>query len=131
MRQWILRSLWAAVLVGGCGPAAFVDTSYRNDAVALFQVGRTADAKAAFRAAVRRDPADPFALYYLGRIACLERNWEDAMDYLQCCLDIDPSYADARVWLALAEKRAGTVGRDLRFIPYWPARPEPPRRQGS
>jgi tetratricopeptide (TPR) repeat protein len=105
-----------------------VDPGYRSGAVAEFQVGHLQEAKEVFQQALSRNPSDAFALYYMGRIACARREWEDAIFYLQCCLDADPSYSDARTYLALAEESAGSAGRKLRFVPDWPP---PPRKSVS
>jgi tetratricopeptide (TPR) repeat protein len=107
-------ALWAA----GCGPTA---PELRARAISEYQVGHIEQSRELFQQALGRNPADQHALYYLGRIASAQSAWEDAIYYYQCCLDVDPSYADARIWLSRAEKSAGSAGGKLRFIPYWPA----------
>ena len=122
MKRCVLPGLAGILWLSGCGPGAYVDPEYRTNAVAAFQVGHMAEAREQFDQALGRNPSDPFALYYMGRIACAEKEWEDAIYYLQCCLDADPSYRNARTYLALAEESAGMVGPKLRFIPDWPPR---------
>jgi len=55
----------------------------------------------------------------MGRIACVEQDWESACYYFQCCIDADPSFPTARQWFIYAEKSAGV---NLRFIPIPPQR---------
>ena len=120
MKRWSVGVMLAAGFLAGCGPANMA----RDDpAVGEFQVGHIRQAKEMFRQALDRNPSDPLPLYYMGRIACTESEWEDAIYYLQCCLDADPRYTDARRWLARAQHAAGSAGRKLRFIPYWPGHP--------
>jgi len=123
MERWIVLEMVAAVLVGGCGPATMDDElGYRQKAVSAFQVGHLDEAKELLDRALYTSPADPMALYYLGRIACEEGEWEEAIYRFQCCLGADPGHGDAREWLIRAERAAGVVGPKLRFIPLPPAR---------
>lgn len=111
-----------ALLVGGCSDADQNSITNRNNAISEFQVGHVAEAKAMFERSLSWRPADPEALYYMGRIACVEQEWEIAIYYFQCCIDAAPSFPTARQWLLYAEKSAGAVGDKLRFIPIPPQR---------
>ena len=122
MQRWLWCTVCAAA-ASGCTPGGHVDKAYREPAAAKFQVGHLAEAKTLFQQALWRNPADPFALYYLGRIACQEKDWETAIYYLQCCIDVDPRYTAARTYLAEAERAGGYTGKKLRFVPDWPASP--------
>ena len=110
--------LVAAALCGGCGPTT---EEMRVQAVSEYQVGHIRQAKDLLQRVLSREPSDPQALFYMGRIACAEQAWEDAIYYLQCSLDSDPSNDEARVLLEQAQRAAGTAGPKLRFIPRWPA----------
>ena len=131
MLQWTVKACVPCLLIVGCGPA-LDDTSYRPKAMAEFDVGHVEQAEALCQQALSREPSDPFALYYMGRIATARQEWEDAIYHYQCCLDADPRYADARERLLEAERAAGVAGPMLRFIPLPPARPHthqtPPKR---
>lgn len=107
---WLPIAVVMAFFMTGCGP---------DEAISAFQVGHVAEAKAMFQQALSRNPADPDALYYMGRIACVEQDWESACYYFQCCIDADPSFPTARQWFIYAEKSAGV---NLRFIPIPPQR---------
>jgi len=120
---WLEIAVATALLMGGCAPDADQNSiTNRNDAIAAFQVGHVAEAKDMFERALSWNPADPDALYYMGRISCVEQDWERAIYYFQCCIDADPAFPTARPWLLYAEKAAGTVGDKLRFIPIPPQR---------
>ncbi|MGB2819981.1 MAG: tetratricopeptide repeat protein [Phycisphaerae bacterium] len=124
MKRLVLAAALPSLLICGCGPPTLEDEmGYRQQAVAEFQVGHLAEAKALLEQALYPDPSDPVALYYLGRIACEEGRWEEAIYRFQCCLSADPGHAEARQWLIRAERAAGVVGPKLRFVPL----PPPPR----
>jgi len=125
MKRRLTAVAWLALWAAGCGETT---PELRTRAISEYQVGHVEEARELFRQTLDRDPADRHALYYMGRIASGEAAWEDAIYYYQCCLDVDPSYANARIWLARAEKAAGTAGTRLRFIPYWPADRRPADR---
>ena len=118
MRRWMMPGMVAVMLIAGCGPS----TSYRKVAITEFDVGHIDKAKPMFRQALQADPSDPVALYYMGRIYCEEQDWENAIYYFQCCLDVSPGNADARAWLLKAEEATEALGTKLRFIPLPPAR---------
>ena len=119
MRQWILPgTVLAAMAFSGCGPSV----AYRQEAISEFEVGHIARAKPMFGQALQQAPSDPVALYYMGRIHCEEQDWENAIYYFQCCLDVDPGNADARAWLLKSEDATQVIGERLRFIPLPPAR---------
>jgi len=101
----------------GCGQDI---EDIRAKAVEDYQVGRADKAKPLFQAILDRQPSDAGALYYLGRIAMESGDLEMAIYYFQCCLDADPSFAQARGDLRQAEQLARPVGPHLRFIPRWP-----------
>jgi hypothetical protein len=54
-----------------------------QSAIQLFQSGKTADAKAAFEAILKRDPKNAEAHYYLGRIAIAAQDFDGAADRFQ------------------------------------------------
>jgi tetratricopeptide (TPR) repeat protein len=114
MKRWVVPMVVAGLLTAGCtGP----DLQLRARAIGEFQVGHVDEAKVLFSQALGRNPSDPVALYYLGRIAYAKADYEDAIYYFQCCVDSDPSYAEAYGWLSRAQKAAGSAGKLLRFIP--------------
>jgi tetratricopeptide (TPR) repeat protein len=90
------------------------------DGVTQFQVGRLDKAKATLTRALDQSPSSPAALFYMGRIHHLEGFYEQAIYYYQCCIDADPSRADAQRYLDEAQAKAGPAGDRLRFIPDLP-----------
>lgn len=108
----------AAAALAGCHTpttAQLVDQG-----VTEFQVGRQDKAKATLGRALDQSPSDPRALFYMGRICHLEEFYEQAIYYYQCCIDADPSRADAQRHLDEAQAKAGPTGSRLRFIPDLP-----------
>lgn len=120
---WLPSVAALAVLACACGPGPDENSiANRQDAIAAFQEGRVAEAKAKFERALSWRPSDPEALYYMGRIACTEKDWEKAIHYFQCSLDVDPGLPTAREWLRFAEQSSG-LGDKLRIAPA------PPRKR--
>jgi len=132
MKRCVLVVAFWLLPTGGCGPATLEDEmGYRQQAVAEFQAGYLAEAKVLLGQTLYCDPADPVALYYVGRIACEEGEWEEAIYRFQCCLGADPGHAEARKWLIRAEEAAGAIGPKLRFVPLPPAPRVPLRPAGA
>ncbi len=120
---WLPIAVAIILPASGCGPGRNQNSiTNRNDAIAAFQVGHVAEAKAMFERTLSWNLADPDALYYMGRISCVEDDWERAIYYFQCCIDVEPGFPTARRWLLYAEKSAGPIGDKLRFIPIPPQR---------
>ena len=119
---WLAIAVALAVLVGGCAPDADqFSQANRTEAISAFQVGHVAEAKAMFQRALSWNSADPEVLYYMGRIACTEQEWEKAIGFFDLCLNADPSFPTARDWLLYAEKTSG-LGDRIRSIPIPPQR---------
>ncbi|MFJ1702562.1 hypothetical protein [Kitasatospora sp. NPDC088346] len=89
-----------------------------------------AGAAADFRAAADEAPADPRPRYALGRLALLHHADDEAADRFTAALAASPSYAPARLGLALLHERAGRPAEaaeqyraGLDGLPQWrPAR---------
>jgi len=119
---WLPMAVALAVLGAGCTPDADrFSAANREKAISAFQVGHVAEAKAMFQRALSWNPAEPEALYYMGRIACTEQEWEKAIGFFDLCLNADPSFPTAREWLMYAENASG-LGDRLRSGPIPPQR---------
>jgi len=117
---WLPMAVTLVILVAACAPDADqFSAANRAYAISEFQVGHVAEAKAMFQRALSWNPADPEVLYYLGRIACTEREWEKAWGFFDSCLNADPSFPTAREWLKYAEDASG-LGDRLRSGPTAP-----------
>jgi tetratricopeptide (TPR) repeat protein len=114
MKRLALYGLCAAFLLAGCEPS---NVELRNKGIGEFEVGHMPQAKELFERILDRNHSDRDSLYYMGRICQAEGQYERAMYYYQCALDIDPSHKDARHYLAQAQEQAGIAGQHLRFIP--------------
>ncbi len=119
---WLPIAMMLAVLGAGCAPDADqFSAANRTEAITAFQVGHVAEAKAMFQRALSWNPADPEVLYYMGRTACTEQEWEKAIGFFEKCINADPSFPTAREWLLHAEKASG-LGDRIRSIPLPPQR---------
>jgi tetratricopeptide (TPR) repeat protein len=58
--------------------------------VALYRLGRTAEAKRSLERALRFDPEYTSALVWLGKVAIAERRYEEALEQLDRALALDP-----------------------------------------
>ena len=117
---WLPIAVALAGLVAGCTPDADrFSAANREKAISAFQVGHVAEAKAMFQRALSWNPAEPEALYYMGRIACTEQEWEKAIGFFDLCINADPSFPTAREWRKYAEDASG-LGDKLRSTPTTP-----------
>jgi len=120
---WLPICVVLATLAGACAPGPGENSiQNRNEAISLFQVGKIAKAKAMLDRSLSWNPADPEALYYMGRIACTEQEWEKAIGYFDQCLNADPAFPTAKQWLMHAEGASG-LGTKLRTNANKPPKP--------
>lgn len=82
-----------------------------NLGVALYQMGCTADAKAAFESAVRLDPENGISRYNLGCVLEEQGQLDEAVKHLLRAAALMPSHPDVHFNLALAYEKRGE--RDL------------------
>ncbi len=110
-----LTALFAGSLLSGC--AAPSVSEMVTAGISEFQLGRLDKAKGTLEQALGLDPANPDALFYLGRIYQARGDYVRAVYYYQCALDVSPGYPEVGKYLAEAQEKAGTAGKMLRFIP--------------
>jgi tetratricopeptide (TPR) repeat protein len=79
-----------------------------NLGVALYQMGRADEARAAFRSAVQLDPANGISLYNLGCVLEEQGEIEEAISHLRRAARLMPGHADVHFNLALAYEKRGT-----------------------
>lgn len=98
-----------------------------NLGVALYQMGCSADAKAAFESAVRLDPENGISRYNLGCVLEEQGQIEQAIEHLRCAAALMPSHPDVHFNLALAYDKRGerALAREewilyLRYAPNGP-----------
>ena len=114
MKRLAMCGICVVMFFAGCTPST---AELRSRGTSEFQVGHIPQARQLFQQVLECSPADPVALYYMGRIHHAEGFYEQAIYYYQCSLDADPRNAEARTWLEKVQKEAGLVGKGLRFIP--------------
>ena len=85
--------------------------AYINLGVALHQLGRIEEARAAFDAAVRHDPYNGISRYDLGCVLEELGDTDRAIEQLQIAARLMPGHADARFNLALAYEKRGEPRR--------------------
>jgi tetratricopeptide (TPR) repeat protein len=78
-----------------------------NLGVALYQMGMTDDALAAFLSAVKLDPANGISRYNLGCVLEEQGNISEAIEHLCAAARLMPNHADAHFNLALAYEKSG------------------------
>lgn len=76
-------------------------------AVVYLKEGEFDKAVAALKAALKRNPSDPLALYNLGSLRAQRGNWSAAEDLFRRAAESAPNDPDNRVFLALACEKAG------------------------
>lgn len=92
--------LLATLLVAPASSAAQAGTAARG--AALFAADDYPAARAEFEAALRRNPRDADALYYLGRLALRDGRSSDAVDLFEKAIEANDADADYHVWLGSA-----------------------------
>ena len=110
----ILTASVLLAILPGCGPSTH---DLLKQGISQFQTGHPDKAQEILTEVLSREPSNPDALFYMGKIAQSQGQYERAIYYYQCCLDADPSYVEAARLLAQAIKSADPVGKKLQFIP--------------
>jgi tetratricopeptide (TPR) repeat protein len=101
-----LPLLVAATTRAGAAPDATL-LYYRG--LAEFQTNKAADADRSFNAAVKADPKNSLALFYLGRMAWDRKDYTAAINWLNRATLADPSLAQAWSYLAYAYMSRGAA----------------------
>ena len=84
----------------------------------LAELQRPEDARQLFLAVIAQDPRNAPALAGIGRLAMSERNYAEAIRYLEKALAIDPAATRLRYTLAMAYRQSGNLqkaGDNLRL----------------
>ncbi len=95
--RWLTLGLCCLLL----GPAHLAASDF-DDAVALFQAKHYPDARAAFEKLAASEPKNAAAHYFLGRIALLRDDADNAMTELECATAGDPKNSEYYFWLGSA-----------------------------
>ena len=85
---------------------------------ALAHLGRIDEARESFLKAAREDPDSPVAYFELGNLALLAGRHEDAGRMYSRAIEIDPSYAPARVFRGHALLVREPPGGELAVVEY-------------
>lgn len=98
-----------------------------NLGVALYQMGRTDEARSSFQSAVQLDPMNGISRYNLGCVLEEQGELEEAIDHLRRAASMMPTHADVHFNLALAYDKRGErrLAREqwmlyLRYAPNGP-----------
>jgi tetratricopeptide (TPR) repeat protein len=90
--------------------------AWNNLGLLLHRIGKYAEARTAYAAALEQDAGCCEAAYNLGSLNEDEGRVGEAVDYYRRALELSPNYADAHFNLAAALARAG---RSSEAIPHW------------
>jgi tetratricopeptide (TPR) repeat protein len=94
---------------GAAAPA-----SRRQEALALEQQGRTADAETAWRAVSRAEPSNPEPYAHLGLLEARQQHYKEAIPLYQKALSLDPAVPAVHRNLGLACFKSGDLRGALR-----------------
>ena len=100
MRRILVALLLVVPLSSGAQGAPPAEAGAR-----LFEARRYDEARASLEAAVRADPRDARALFYLGRIALVEGNGDKGAEWLERAVKLDGKRSEYRHWLGRAYSR--------------------------
>jgi len=105
-----LACITAVLLLNGCGVGQAIKNSVQ--AGHYLQTGQFRQGEKTFREAVRLDPDDPQANYYLGRFLLAQKQPRSALKYLERAARIDPGDQDYQFWLGFAYGAIGQLERE-------------------
>jgi predicted Zn-dependent protease len=97
----------AAINAGNTPQNVALNAYYYNYGLALFRLGRYADASAAFLASTTRDPRDPLPPYFLGRSQTERGEVQDAISIFTQLIQNRPDFSPAYYQLGRLFARAG------------------------
>ena len=109
MNRLTIVAACGAVLMAACEPSP---NELLTRGISEFQLGRVEKAREFFERVLDQKPSHPDALFYMGRVCYVEGNYELADYYYHCCLDVDPSYEQARDELEMVAEKLKTEGRE-------------------
>jgi tetratricopeptide (TPR) repeat protein len=101
------RSTLAAVGFILIGAGSFAQSSTRQNAVALEQQGKTAEAEQAWHAISAADPHNAEALAHLGLLAARQEKYDVAVPYYRQAIALNPDVPGLQLNLGLALYKAG------------------------
>jgi Tfp pilus assembly protein PilF len=118
MRYRVL--LFLAVSLAGCvSPRDERFREYQADALHQYSLGRYADARDSFEAALTQQPDDANLLYNLGECSDRLNDTARAEQYYNQCLRIQPDHAPARAALIRLWVRTGRQREADQFVREW------------
>jgi tetratricopeptide (TPR) repeat protein len=97
----------AAISVGNTPQNMALNAYYYNYGLALFRLGRYAEASAAFLASTTRDPRDPLPPYFLGRSQGERGELQDAISIFTRLIQKHPDFSPAYYQLGRLLARTG------------------------
>lgn len=97
----------AAINAGNTPQNVALNAYFYNYGLALFRLGRYADASAAFLASTTRDPRDPLPPYFLGRSQTERGELQDAISIFNQLIQNHPDFSPAYYQLGRLFARAG------------------------
>jgi len=97
-----MRVKIAVCLLAAAPTVAGAAGSKSEDGVRLFEAGRLPEARTSLEAAVREDPMDASALFYLGRTLLAQNDPGSAASSLEKAIALEPSHSVFHLWLGRA-----------------------------
>jgi tetratricopeptide (TPR) repeat protein len=118
-------SLWLAMATAVClGQTVQSVESQRQTALVLEQQGKNAEAETAWRALLKRHPANPEPYAHLGLIEARQEHYKEAVPLYRKALALSPSTYELRLNLGLALFKAGEMKEAIRqFQPLLKSQP--------
>ncbi|HEY2953990.1 MAG TPA: tetratricopeptide repeat protein [Candidatus Eisenbacteria bacterium] len=100
------------LLVSLAAPALAADPPQVEEGVRLFQQGRYDEARAALTPAATAKPANPTAVFYLGRVALVTSDYKEAERWFETAVGLDGGNSAYHMWLGRAYgSRAQRTGK--------------------
>lgn len=111
MQLRIFLFLIILVLLTGCAKVEKLGTimKFQVQGAHYLETGNYAKGEAIFRQAVKEDPGNAQANYYLGRFLLARDQGKKALPYLEKAATINPNDADHQFWLGLAYGADGRI----------------------
>lgn len=95
-------TLGAILLAAAWNVPAWAAGSKSEDGMRLFEAGRLPEARSSLEAALREDPQDASALFYLGRTLLAQNDPGSAASTLEKAIALEPAHSVFHLWLGRA-----------------------------
>lgn len=105
MYRNLISLIFLASIISGCSFANDISNTIKGDR--YLETREYSEAEITFKEAVRDNPDDYTAQYYLGRVLLAQNKGAEALPHFQKAVSLDPVESDYQFWLGVAYGKLG------------------------